>query len=163
MNFCFHHTRGEIRGVISQAGLERLVLPCETTPRTRAVRASGDDALASMLAAALERYFAGTPEDFSGIPLDLTGATPFRRAVWMAAREIPWGQTTSYAGLAKLMGRGPGAARAVGQALGANPTPIVVPCHRILAAGGGLGGFGAGLAWKRELLALEGSAMKDEG
>lgn len=98
-------------------------------------------------------YFEGQPVDFPD-PLDLTGATVFQEKVWREARLIPRGQTRSYAWLAGQVGR-PGAARAVGQALGRNPLPVVVPCHRVLATGGGLGGFTGGLAMKRLLLGLE--------
>ena len=86
-------------------------------------------------------------------PLDLRG-TPFQRACWDALRAIPYGTTISYAELARRVGR-PGASRAVGQANGANPVPLFVPCHRVVAADGSLGGFGGGPALKRALLALE--------
>lgn len=109
------------------------------------------------LARSLEAYFAGERVDFGGIPLDLDG-TPFQCAVWEGARTIPWGATETYAGLAVRIGR-PKAQRAVGQALGANPVPILVPCHRVLAAKNRLGGFSAGLHWKRALLILEGHAL----
>ena len=98
-------------------------------------------------------YFEGKAVDFPDA-IDFNGATDFQARVWRAARLIPHGQTRSYAWLAGQIGR-PGAARAVGQALGRNPLPIVVPCHRVLAAGGGLGGFTGGLAMKRFLLGLE--------
>lgn len=90
-------------------------------------------------------------------PLDL-GGTPFQRAVWDALRRIPRGATRTYAELARELGR-PGAARAVGAAAGANPLPVIVPCHRLLAADG-LGGFSGGLPTKRALLALEGHAVQ---
>ena len=86
----------------------------------------------------------------------MSDGTPFQRSVWNAARAIGWGDTATYGTLARRIGK-PKAARAVGQALGANPVSIVVPCHRILSGSGGLGGFGAGLPWKRELLRTEGS------
>ena len=88
-------------------------------------------------------------------PLDLAIGTPFQQAVWRALRRIAPGTTRSYAEIAQAVGS-PGAARAVGQACGANPIPLLVPCHRVLASGGKLGGFSAGLAWKRKLLAREG-------
>lgn len=88
-------------------------------------------------------------------PLDWSTATEFQKRVWKALQGIPMGQTRQYADLAKALGC-PGAARAVGQACGANPIPVLVPCHRVLAAGGALGGFSAGVEWKRRLLALEG-------
>ncbi|MDH5527272.1 MAG: methylated-DNA--[protein]-cysteine S-methyltransferase [Nitrospirota bacterium] len=95
----------------------------------------------------------GAHADLSGVPLDIDG-TPFQMAVWCAAAQIPRGQTRTYAQVAEAVGS-PGAARAVGQALGANPVPLLVPCHRVVAAGGGLGGFTGGLDLKRRLLALE--------
>lgn len=104
----------------------------------------------------LEGYFAGRQEGFSGIPLDLDGHTPFRRQVWETARGVAWGTASSYGDLAERMGRTKGSSRAVGQALGANPVAIVVPCHRFLAGDGSLGGFACGLPWKEELLRLEG-------
>lgn len=101
----------------------------------------------------LEEYFAGKRTEFD-LPLDLHG-TAFQREVWLALAEIPYGKTVSYAELAEMVGR-PGAYRAVGQANGSNPIPIVLPCHRVVASGGGIGGYGGGLTMKRRLLALEG-------
>ena len=155
-NFCFHHARGPIYGYISARGLQALVLPVHQTQRVYLLHSAANIVLGRTLEHALEQYFSGVPMDFSDIPLDLEGATAFRRAVWLAARDVPWGALSTYGGLAKRMGRSSGSARAVGQALGANPIAIVIPCHRFVASDGGLGGFGAGLAWKRELLAIEG-------
>jgi O-6-methylguanine DNA methyltransferase len=88
-------------------------------------------------------------------PLDWPpGSTPFQIAVWRALREIPVGCTVTYGTFAARLGR-PHAARAVGGACGANPIPVLVPCHRVMAANGRLGGFSAGLDWKRRLLAVE--------
>jgi methylated-DNA-[protein]-cysteine S-methyltransferase len=87
------------------------------------------------------------------LELDLRG-TDFQRRVWEQLLAIPYGETRTYAELARTIGE-PGAARAVGTANGANPCAIVVPCHRVVAAGGKLGGFGGGLPLKRRLLALE--------
>ena len=107
------------------------------------------------LAAAVEQlrlYFAGRLQRFE-LALDLRG-TAFQRAVWSELRAIPFGTTRTYGELAARLGR-PGAARAVGLAAGANPVPVIVPCHRLLARAG-LGGFSAGVERKRVLLALEG-------
>ena len=82
-------------------------------------------------------------------------ATEFRRAIWKALQKLPRGRVATYAELARQAGH-PGAARAAGGACGANPLPLFVPCHRAVAANGGLGGFSAGLAWKVWLLAGEG-------
>jgi O-6-methylguanine DNA methyltransferase len=91
-------------------------------------------------------------------PLDFHSGTSFQQAVWRALQRIPAGRTLSYGDVARKVGR-PGAARAVGAACGANPIPVLVPCHRVLASGGGLGGFTSGLEWKRKLLAREGVAL----
>jgi O-6-methylguanine DNA methyltransferase len=87
-------------------------------------------------------------------PLDLSGGTAFQRQVWNQLRKLRSGETSSYGELARRIGK-PGAARAVGGACGANPVPVLVPCHRVLASDGGLGGFSGGLKWKRLLLARE--------
>lgn len=100
----------------------------------------------------LDEYFAGTRMTFD-LPLDLTG-TPFQLAAWHALATIPYGETVSYAEQAERIGR-PTAVRAVGSANGRNPVAIVLPCHRVIATGGGLGGFGGGLEAKRTLLDLE--------
>lgn len=92
-------------------------------------------------------------------PLDWASATPFRQRVWAALLEIRCGTTQSYADMAQTVGQ-PGAARAVGGACGANPIPVLVPCHRVLAARGQLGGFSGGLDWKRTLLQREGRANR---
>jgi O-6-methylguanine DNA methyltransferase len=110
---------------------------------------------AETTARALTRVLAGRPAGLLP-PLDEAG-TAFQRAVWRALRAIPPGQTRTYAEVARALGRPVGAARAVGQACGANPIPVLTPCHRVLAAGGELGGFSAGLEWKRRLLAGEGA------
>lgn len=102
---------------------------------------------------ALQQYFSGDACDFRDLALDPLG-TPFQLRVWEATRAIPCGRTESYGELAGRLGLTQGA-RAVGQALGANPIMIIVPCHRVLAAGGGLGGFSAGLEVKRALLTHE--------
>jgi methylated-DNA-[protein]-cysteine S-methyltransferase len=114
---------------------------------------------AAALIADLKRYFAGEPIDFSAVPVDLSGVDPLRRKLYEAMRALPWGQTTTYGALAREIGLSePEAARDVGQAMGRNPVPIVIPCHRVLAAGNKLGGFSApgGSVTKAKLLALEG-------
>lgn len=108
--------------------------------------------------AQLDEYFEGRRRRFE---LDLAPrGTAFQVAVWQALADIPYGETITYRELADRVGR-PGAFRAVGQANGANPLPIVFPCHRVVAAGGRLGGYGGGLDVKRRLLALEGSPFAD--
>lgn len=90
-------------------------------------------------------------------PLDWRGATEFQQSVWRALQRIPPGQTLTYTQLATAAGR-PRAVRAAGGACGANPIPVLVPCHRVVAASGKLGGFSGGLDWKRLLLARENAA-----
>lgn len=102
-----------------------------------------------------QAYFNGKRVTFNGVSLDLHTATPFQRKVWEAARSIPYGQTRSYRWVAEKIGK-PEAARAVGQALGKNPIPVIIPCHRVIASDGKLGGFALGLEMKRTLLRLEG-------
>ena len=112
-----------------------------------------DEAAIAALIFQLKAYFKGEKVDFD-CPLDMAGAGEFDRAVWEATRRIPYGETRTYAFVAGEIGR-PAAARAVGQALGRNPLPILVPCHRVLRSDGGLGGFGGGLEMKKFLLGLE--------
>ena len=91
-------------------------------------------------------------------PLDLRTGTEFQQRVWAALRRIGFGQTKAYAEIAAEVGS-PKATRAVGGACGANPIPLLIPCHRVLASGGKLGGFSGGLPWKKRLLALEGVTL----
>ena len=100
----------------------------------------------------LREYFAGKRTRFT-VPVQLEG-TPFQERAWATMRKIPYGRTMSYAEQATAM-RAPRAVRAVGSANGANPVPIIVPCHRVVASNGGLGGYALGLAMKRWLLAHE--------
>jgi methylated-DNA-[protein]-cysteine S-methyltransferase len=106
------------------------------------------------------RFAAGEPIDFSEVPLDLDHLTPFGRSVVAACRQIRWGKVRSYGQLAAQCGS-PGAARAVGTVMAKNRFPLIVPCHRVLAAGGALGGYSApdGLEMKRRLLAMEGHSQ----
>jgi len=124
-----------------------------------AVAAVADPTAERHVAAAvlqLDEYFAGRRREFD-LPLDLRG-TPFQVLAWQALLRIPFGATVTYGEQAAMIGR-PGAARAVGSANGRNPVPIVVPCHRVLAAGSALGGYSSGLDVKRSLLALEGVSV----
>lgn len=110
------------------------------------------DPVLSNAAGQLKEYFSARRREFQ-LPLDLRG-TPFQQKVWNALLEIPYGETRSYAALARSIGE-PKAFRAVGAANGANPVAIVVPCHRVVSSGGGLGGYGGGVSLKKRLLALE--------
>ena len=102
----------------------------------------------------LREYLSGRRQAFD-LPLDMRG-TAFQRAVWNRVGHIPYGETTTYGAIAHLIGN-PKASRAVGAAVGANPVPIIVPCHRVIGANGALTGFGGGLEVKEALLRLEGA------
>ncbi len=110
--------------------------------------------LLNRLVQELNAYLAGELRKFT-LPLSLSG-TRFQLRVWKELLEVPYGELVSYGELARRVGH-PLAARAVGGAVGANPVPILVPCHRVIRADGTLGGFGPGLRWKRRLLRLEGA------
>ena len=149
----------------SERGVTRLQLP-ERTPNATERRLTGRPADGGTgvppapvreAIALLERYFAGERIDFAPVALDLVGVGAFHRAIYDVARSLGWGQTATYGELARQVGS-PGAARAVGQAMGHNPVPIIIPCHRVLAAGRKIGGFSAsgGALTKERLLALEG-------
>ena len=142
---------GPLRILASDKGLRALHMgkappaPAEAVHDARAI---------APFASALERYFGGDARALDALPLDVDIGTPFQRRVWKALRTIPYGETRSYAWLAGKVGS-PLAMRAVGQANGRNPVAIVVPCHRVVAADGGIGGYGGGLDRKRFLLELE--------
>ena len=146
-------------------GIARIMLPeaSDDATRHRLTRdapASAEAATPPAVAAAIAlivSHVRGEPAALETIVLDLDGVPAFHRQVYEAARQIPCGQTVSYGELARALGK-PGAARAIGQAMGANPFPIVVPCHRVLAANRATGGFSAhgGVETKAKLLAAEG-------
>jgi len=125
-------------------------------PASRLVRAPADPILVQA-ADELRDYFAGRRTRFT-VPLDLHG-TEFQRRVWTALLEIPYGETRSYKEVAAAIGA-PKAVRAVGAANGRNPVPVIVPCHRVIGASGGLHGFSAGLDLKAKLLAIEGAGAR---
>lgn len=103
----------------------------------------------------LVRYFEGEQVNFSDVPLDLSVQGPFHATVQRAAQKIPYGELVTYRDLARMAGR-ERAARSAGTAMAKNRVPIIVPCHRVVASGGKIGGFASGLEWKRTLLKLEG-------
>ncbi len=147
-------------GVLGSAeGLLGTILPQRSAPEARQIlgdsvnRATWSPSLFDDLVERLTVYFSGHKATFPD-ELDLSGATPFQREVWETTRLIPYGETRSYLWVAKQIKR-PGAVRAVGQALGRNPLPIIVPCHRVVAGDGRLGGFRGGVEVKRHLLWLE--------
>lgn len=141
----------------SAEAVERLLLrrlpaaePGDPTPMVR-------DAIA-----AVKRYFEGEETDFSSFEIDLSEQDAFFRDIYAAARRVGWGHTTTYGTLAKELGAGPEAARDVGQAMAKNPVALIIPCHRVLAAGGKVGGFSApgGSSSKIRMLELEGVRLE---
>lgn len=144
---------GEILLCGGAAGLQRVVLAAEQTPDPPgAVR---DDEALGEARDQLLGYLAGRRRHFS---VDLApGGSDFQRQVWSALLRVPYGETCTYGQLARQLGR-EGAARAIGAASGANPLPLLIPCHRVVAADG-LGGYSGGPDLKRRLLALEGSPV----
>jgi len=126
--------------------------------------AEGWPPFVQMAVAAMQALMRGEAASLSGVPVDWTRVNAFERRVYEATRRLGPGQTSTYGELARELGE-PGAARAVGTALGRNPWPLVVPCHRVLAAGGKLGGFSApgGVATKERLLAIEAPLARREG
>jgi methylated-DNA-[protein]-cysteine S-methyltransferase len=150
----------------NDVGITRFQLPtksADATERLMLRRLPDAEASAPLPAvveavAAIRRYFAGEETDFSGLTLDLDGQDEFFKKIYAAARQVPWGHTTTYGALAKALGAGPEAARDVGQAMAKNPVALIIPCHRVLAAGGKIGGFSApgGSSAKLRMLELEG-------
>ena len=142
----------------SSSGLFRMTLPAPDEQLAidaivRGVSAFRQESAFTEVKQALVNYFEGEPVRFL-FPVDLEAGTRFQRDVWEAASGIPRGELRSYQWLANTIGR-PRAARAVGQALGANRLPIIIPCHRVVRVDGSLGGFSGGLHWKRRLIELE--------
>jgi methylated-DNA-[protein]-cysteine S-methyltransferase len=146
----------------SNAGLLRTTLPQPLAQEAERLLGGGvkeatwsGDFFADLLQR-LRDYFGGYQVAFDD-GLDLSPATAFQRQVWQLTRLIPYGETRSYSWVAEQMGKA-GAVRAVGQALGQNPLPIIIPCHRVVAKDGKLGGYSGGVAKKSYLLRLEASA-----
>jgi methylated-DNA-[protein]-cysteine S-methyltransferase len=122
-----------------------------------AVAADPPPAIAAVIADAV-RYFAGERIDFAHVPLALGDQDPLFARIYAHVRALGWGERTTYGAVARALGAGPEVARDVGQAMAHNPIPLIVPCHRVLAAGGKVGGFSApgGSQAKARMLALEG-------
>jgi len=148
---------------VSDSGVALVVLPRkdrksvgrELNSREPGVRSSAGEAerLLSKAVVLLQKYFSGDAVAFD-LPLDTRYYTAFQQSVWKAASAIPFGETRSYAWIAGRI-RNPHAARAVGQALGANPIPVIIPCHRVIGSSGSLGGFSGGIGMKKVLLKRE--------
>lgn len=150
------HPLGVLRVGVTALGVSHVWLPrAEAAARWRFTEEATPGRDITRWLKTIRAYLRGESVSLDDIPLDLAAGTEFQRKVWLAAREVPPGVCWTYGQLAAAVGR-PKGARAVGQALGANPVPILVPCHRFIAADGSLGGFSAGLPWKRELLRIEG-------
>jgi methylated-DNA-[protein]-cysteine S-methyltransferase len=170
--FVFETAAGFCGIAWNDVGITRFQLPAKSAEATeRLVRRRlpsaepGEPPSAVAVAvAAAQRYFAGEETDFSGFTLDLDEQLPFFRQIYAAARRVGWGRTTTYGTLAKELGAGPESARDVGQAMAENPVALIIPCHRVLAAGGKVGGFSApgGTAAKIRMLELEGVHLEPE-
>ncbi|KRA99327.1 hypothetical protein ASD83_02020 [Devosia sp. Root685] len=157
---------GEFALVWTDRGIKRVFLPggeaAEVEQRLAKLGAAPsvpDRAIAAILDQ-IEDYAEGQQIDFSAIALDLDGVPDFHRRCYDILLTIGWGATSTYGDIARQLGD-VGLSRAVGQAMGANPIPLIIPCHRVLAAGGRAGGFSApgGTSAKRTMLALEGVSM----
>ncbi len=152
---------GRLWVAVTEKGIVRLALPtAEEQDRFWAwiarhyPEAKEEETGTAVVRRELAEYFSGDRRAFS-VPLDLRG-TVFQRSVWDAVSQISYGQTATYAALASRIGR-PKAVRAIGAANGANPIPIVIPCHRVIGTDGSLTGYAGGLLLKRRLLELEGA------
>jgi methylated-DNA-[protein]-cysteine S-methyltransferase len=166
-HYLVFETAGGFCGIAwSGLGITRFQLPtksAETTERLLLRRVPGAERgtpppEVAEAVAAVQRYFGGEQTDFSSCKLDLGEQDAFFAKVYSAARQVAWGRTTTYGALAKELGAGPEAARDVGQAMARNPVALIIPCHRVLAAGGKIGGFSApgGSSAKMRMLELEG-------
>lgn len=142
---------GELGVAVDGSGVCRVDF--RGSPASPGPTGTGGDPVLDEALTQLRAYFAGELTDFD-LPLSVTGGSPFERAVWRAIAAIPYAQMRTYGEIAADVGA-PDGARAVGVACNRNPLPLVVPCHRVVGAGGKLVGFGGGLPRKRFLLALE--------
>ena len=172
-SYAIFETRSGFCGIAwSDNGITRFQLPtgnAAATERLLLRRMSNAEAakptpeIAGVIEA-VRRYFEGSAADFSDLNLDLEGQDDFFKRIYALARRLSWGQTTTYGALAKEIDADPRLARDVGQAMAKNPIPLIIPCHRVLAAGGKVGGFSApgGAASKVRMLELEGVVMAPE-
>jgi O-6-methylguanine DNA methyltransferase len=145
---------GEFVARYSSAGLAKLDFPTgKTKGETPAAAAQPVARWHELTIRAVRQALQGQPLSATP-PVDISSGTPFQQKVWSALQAIPTGKTETYSQLAALL-KNPKAARAVGGACGANPVPLLIPCHRVVAAHGGLCGFSGGLHWKRKLLGRE--------
>jgi len=165
--YLIFETAGGFCGIAwNDVGITRFQLPTKSAESTerlllrRLAQVEHGAPPAEILAAveAVKRYFAGEEVDFSSLRIDLEGQDDFFKKIYAAARRVGWGHTTTYGAIARELGAGPQAARDVGQAMAKNPVALIIPCHRVLAAGGKIGGFSApgGSTSKARMLELEG-------
>jgi methylated-DNA-[protein]-cysteine S-methyltransferase len=143
---------GPFRARYSSRGITSLDFPGSGESRL-AVAKKNTPSFIHKLARQLKQYAAGKSVRWS-VPVDLSSGNNFQQKVWRALTKIPRGETRSYRWVAQKIGK-PKASRAVGAACGANPVPVILPCHRVVSSDGSLGGFGGGLPMKRRLLAVE--------
>lgn len=152
---------GIIHIALSEKGIAGIFLPSngrkkkpESPAAVKGRLTLAQKKLINAFGAQFSKYLSGKPHTFEKFPLDLSSCTPFQKKVLSACRCIPAGATVSYRDLARKINRGR-AFRAVGNALGSNPLPVLIPCHRVVLSSGALGGFTAGTGWKKRLLAAE--------
>lgn len=152
---------GEFLAHYSKTGLAELNFPSRPKPGVTPEKSAPSAEIAhwhQLTADAVNAILSGkSPAEFP--PFDLSVGSDFQRAVWQAMLQIPFARTRTYTEIAKAIGH-PEALRSVGAACGANPIPVLIPCHRVVAAKGKLGGFSGGLDWKRKLLGREGSQLE---
>ena len=156
----FNTDMGWVGILSSEKGIRKTTLPQTSAQKVQQMLGNLNDATWAprsfdSLIQRFQIYFSGYRVTFPD-QLDLSGTTTFQRKVWEITRIIPYGETRSYTWVAEQIGQ-PRAMRAAGQALGKNPLPIIIPCHRVIASNGELGGFGGGVEMKRRLLSLEGA------
>ncbi len=159
-SYIYNSPLGRYRLVTSRTGIVYLAPDESPAGAARQAMPPGNespDKLIPEVCRQLDAYFAGRLRAFD-VPLDLKGTT-FQLSVWRALAAIPYGQTRSYAEIARAIGQ-PRAVRAVGQAIGANPVSIIVPCHRVIGSSGKLTGYAGGIRRKQALLNLEAQARE---
>lgn len=153
---------GQGRVQATEQGICRVELPC---PRSNfSSEEMAPSLLTDQAAEMLQKYFSGIDQPLETIPVDLSGMTPFRSRVLTLIRSIPCGEVRSYGEVARMAGLKGAAARAIGGAMASNPIPVIIPCHRVVAADGRLTGYTApgGLSMKKILLKIEGIEFKGE-
>jgi methylated-DNA-[protein]-cysteine S-methyltransferase len=167
----FETRHGFVALAWTQQGVSSLRLPAGNLASAEAAiarrlphaRRADPSAAITQLVSDIKRYFEGDRIDFSQVPVDLGSQNAFFSRVYGEIRKLGWGETTTYGAIARALGAEPQAARDVGQAMASNPVPLIVPCHRVLAAGGKIGGFSApgGSQSKARMLEIEGVAVTD--